>query len=128
MTRALVAWGARRGLAARLLLDLRAVGERAEAVARDERVAVARRERRRRHRLVGIAAHPVSGGGEVPFIDPRSAALSTASDRPRGAPRRLNGPVETVISGMLLELASVMLQRAYARPAQRLDRRDGGGG
>ena len=55
--------GARRGLA-RLPLDLGARGERAKAVARDQRVAVARP---RRHRRVGIAAHPVSGRGEVPF-------------------------------------------------------------
>src|ERR687897_1565199 len=51
--------GARRGLA-QLQLDRGARGERAKAVARDERVAVARPQRRRRHRRVGIAAHPLS--------------------------------------------------------------------
>ena len=76
---------------------------------------------------VGIAAHPLSGRGEVPSIDPQSAALSTASDRPPGASRELISSVKTVMRGMLLAPASVMLRRAYARPAQRLARRDGGG-
>jgi hypothetical protein len=57
--------GARRGLA-QLQLDRGARGERAKAVARDERVAVARPQRRRRHRRASIAAHPLSGRGEVP--------------------------------------------------------------
>jgi hypothetical protein len=39
----------------------------------------------------------------------------------------LNSAVKTVMRGMLSALASVMRQRAYARPA-RLARRDGGGG
>jgi hypothetical protein len=66
MTRTFGGLGARRGLA-QLQLDRGARGECAKAVARDERVAVARPQRRRRHRRVGIAAHPLSGRGEVPF-------------------------------------------------------------
>src|SRR5687768_7463435 len=68
------------------------------------------------------------GATRSPSIDPQSAAPSTASDNPPGAPRRHNGPVNPVMSGMLLGLASVMLHRAYANSAQRLARRDGGGG
>jgi hypothetical protein len=40
----------------------------------------------------------------------------------------LNSSLKTVMSGTLVALASVTLQRAYARPPQRLARCDGGGG
>src|SRR5687768_11068913 len=80
---------------------------------------------------IGLLVSPLArcpGAARCPSIDPQGAALSTGSDRPSGAARRLNSPVKAVTSGMLLALASVMLHRAYARSAQRLARRDGGGG
>jgi hypothetical protein len=40
----------------------------------------------------------------------------------------LNSSVKTVITGMMSALAAIMPQQAYARPAQRLARRDRGGG
>jgi hypothetical protein len=126
MTRALVAWGP--VAVARLLLDPRAVGERAQAVARDERLAVARQQRRRRQRLVGIAADPLSGRSEVPVHRSAKRRAEQRLGGAAGASRGLNGAVKTVMSGMLLALASVMLQRAYARSARRRARRDRGGG
>jgi hypothetical protein len=125
MTRTLVAW-------ARVAVSpgsnsTVAPGERATAVARDERVAVARPQRRRRHRRVGVAADPLSGRGEVPFH--RSAErgaehrLGQAAGRVAGVERPRHDSHEAACWRW-----SVMPQRAYARPAQRLARRDGGGG
>jgi hypothetical protein len=127
MTRTLVAWGPGRGLAP-LLLDPRALGERAHAVAATC-ASLSRGENSGdgiRWLLLPVTRCP--GAPRCPFIHPQSAALSTASDRPPGASRELISSVKTVMRGMLLAPASVMLRRAYARPAQRLARRDGGGG
>jgi hypothetical protein len=56
---------------------------------------------------IGALVSPLTrcpGAARCPSIDPQSAALSTASDRPPGASRPLNGPVKTVISGVPLAL------------------------
>jgi hypothetical protein len=56
---------------------------------------------------IGALVSPLTrcpGAARCPSIDPQSAALSTASDRPPGASCPLNGPVKTVISGMPLAL------------------------
>jgi hypothetical protein len=109
-----VAWGP--PPFAQLLLDLPAPGEPAEAVSRDERVAVARPERRDG---IGSSVSPLTrspGAATCPLDPSAKRRVEHCLGPAAGARRRLNSTLKTVTSGMMSALALVMLQRAYARP------------